>query len=213
MQSVGEYFKSGRRAKGLNITELEELTHIKKSFLKNIEKADWTNLPEYPVLFGFIKNISTALGLDQQKAVALFRRDYPPSGLGQAVPPPAQEIKKEFRLSPRLTFFGVILIIALTIGGYLVSQYLSFISPPPLEVYEPTQNQIVTKSELIVSGKTNPDVVIEVNNQPVLVAEDGTFETTLDVFTGTVDISFEATSRSGKQTVIHRTIKPQLENN
>lgn len=209
MQTVGQYLKIGRRGKGLSIADLEEITHIKKHFLKSLERVNWNDLPEYPVLLGFIKNISSSLDLDQNKAVALFRRDYPPQKLNTP-PPPAVKLQKEFHFSPRLAFLLGIIIFALIIVGYLAKQYVGFISPPALEVYEPTQNQIVDKPQLEVVGKTTPDVTIKVNNQPVLVSDGGIFKTTLDIYSGTTDVEINATSRSGKQTVIHRTIKPQI---
>lgn len=210
MLTIGDYIRQGRRGKNMSISDLEELTHIKKSFLKNIEHNRWKELPEYPVVLGFVKNITSLLDLDQQKALALFRRDYPPEEKNREDKPVAIELKREFRFSPRLVFLLGVVVLALVILGYLFSQYIGFISPPKVEIFEPTQNQIVTKNQLEVIGKTTEDVTIKVNNQPVLVSDDGTFKTTLDIFEGTTDIEIDATSRSGKKTVIHRTIKPSL---
>jgi len=52
--------------------------------------------------------------------------------------------------------------------------------------------------------------VITVNNQPVLVSSDGNFEVKLQITRETNEILVKAVSRSGKETLIHRNIKPEF---
>jgi cytoskeletal protein RodZ len=208
MLTIGEHFKKVRHARGITLDELENKTKIKRVFLRSIEKDEWQKLPEYPVLFGFIKNIAKALGMDEAKAVAIFRRDYPLPELSLTPKPP---LKKEFRIGPRLTFLVGIALVIVILLSYLGFQYFKFVRPPALNVLEPTQGQVVRKKTLKISGKTDPDAVVKVNNQPVLVSNDGNFETEIDIFEGTHQVDIVAISRSGKVTAIKRTINPQLE--
>jgi cytoskeletal protein RodZ len=55
MISVGTFIKEARVKKKLSREKLEKLTKIKSSFLESIEKEDWNNLPEYPVVVGLSK--------------------------------------------------------------------------------------------------------------------------------------------------------------
>lgn len=207
MLTIGEYFKVERRRKRATLSDLERSTKIRKEFLRAIEKMQWQVLPEYPVLLGFIKNIAKALDLPDDRAVALFRRDYPPP------PPPSipkPSIKKEFRWGPRLTFLLGVSVVILIVASYLFIQYLSFAAPPKLEIFEPTADQIVKKTTLKVIGKTDEDATIKVNNQSVIVDETGKFETELEIYEGTHEVEIIATSRSGKEARVSRTIKPEL---
>lgn len=213
MQTVGQYFKQGRESHNISIAELEDLVKIKKEFLRNIEDGLWEQLPEYAVVLGFVKNITKALGLDEAKALALFRRDYPQSKKVIDKPSPSTlKIKKDFKIGPAFLFGLGVAVLLIVILGYLGFQYRSFILPPKLDIFEPTQNQIVEKPELSVKGITDPGVSIIVNNQPVLVNEKGEFETLLEIYEGTQTVEVSATSRSGKQTKVSRTIKPELKN-
>src|SRR3989338_2163884 len=101
MKTINEIIKEARKGKRLSIEEVEKGTKIKKGYLEAIEKGHWNKLPEYPVLAGFIKNIAEFLGIEQNKASALFRRDYPP----QTIPlNPKPDVGKRFIWSPRFTF-------------------------------------------------------------------------------------------------------------
>ena len=89
-------------------------------------------------------------------------------------------------------------------------QYKSFISPPTLTVKEPYENHVVKEEVLKVLGTTDPEATVKVNNQPVLINEDGMFEAEIEIFSGTTEIVVVAKSRSGKETIVRRKIKPEL---
>lgn len=208
MKKVGEIIKETRFKKKLSRKKLESKTKIKEEFIEALEDSKWESLPEYPVVFGFVKNIADSLGLDKTNLTALLRRDYPPKDLKVN---PNPELKEKFKWGPKTTFATAVVLVVLLISVYLGMSYLNFIRPPFLELYEPEENQSVEKNTLIVKGITNPEAFIEVNNQPVLVDEEGNFETEIEVFEGTEEIVVIAKSRSGKETAVRRKIVPQFE--
>ena len=208
MKSAGEVIKQARLKKKLSREKLESRTKIKKEFIEALENSRWDSLPEYPVVFGFVKNIADTLGLDRPNLTALLRRDYPPKVLRVN---PKPEIQDKFKWGPRATFATAVAVVLLVVLVYLGVSYLNFIRPPFLELQEPVDNQLVVKKALFVRGKTNPEAFIEVNNQPVLVGEEGYFETEIEIFEGTEEVFVRAKSRSGKETVIRRKIVPMLD--
>jgi cytoskeletal protein RodZ len=208
MKTIGEAVKSARQKKRYSRARLEEATKIKKEFIEAIEKEDWLALPEYPVVQGFIKNISSVVKVDSRQMLALLRRDYPPKKLSVN---PKPDVTDKFTWSPRLTFITGAILVTIAVLAYLGFQYVNFISPPQLTVTTPSEGQIVSERILKVIGKTDPQVVIKVNNQPVLISEEGDFSTEIDIFEGTKEIIIKAISRSGKETIIRRNIEPKLE--
>jgi cytoskeletal protein RodZ len=208
MKTIGIYIKESRIKKRFSQEKIAKETKIKKKFIVSIEKENWGTLPEYPIVVGFVKKISKYLKLDERQAVAFLRRDYPPRVLPVN---PKPDIAKRFVWSPRLTFMIGIAVIAIAVLGYLGFQYSSFISPPKLVVNEPQEEQIVKQKNLIVSGRTDQDVTMKINNQPILVEEDGSFRVEIEIFEGTEEIVVKVVSRSGKETVIRRKIYPELE--
>src|SRR6185436_16028009 len=115
MISCGNYFHEARIGRELSLSDVEQKTKIRHEFVNNIELQKWDKLPEYPVLLGFIKNLSRFYEMDENKAIALFRRDYPPQK-NMFISPKAIE-KKEFSWNPRLTFVLGIATILLIVGG------------------------------------------------------------------------------------------------
>lgn len=209
MKTIGYYLKQVRLARKLTIAALSRKTHIKNEFLRALEAENWAALPEYPVVLGFIKSIAGFLDIDEQKTIALLRRDYPPEKVSKLAPKP--DIKKEFAWSPKLTFFLGIFAIVLLIVGYLGVQYFQFTRPPQLDVTDPVENQVIVTRSYVVKGQTEKDASVKVNNQPVVVKEDGSFETEIELNETTKVIYVEAISRSGKKSEISRLIEVKFQ--
>src|SRR3972149_7236683 len=207
MRTIGQVLKEARVRKRYSLLHLEELTKIKKDFIENLEKENWTYLPEYPVLIGFAKNISKFLEIDERGSVALLRRDYPPKKLSIN---PKPDVSDKFVWSPKLTFLLGAAVVIAGVLGYLGFQYVRFVSPPPLEVTRPREEEVVKERNLKVVGKTSSDATVKVNNQPVLVSDEGEFVAEIEIFEGTREIEVRAISPAGKETVVKRKIKPEL---
>ncbi|KKR71174.1 MAG: hypothetical protein UU12_C0006G0003 [Candidatus Woesebacteria bacterium GW2011_GWA2_40_7b] len=206
MKTIGEILSQARVNKKYSLADVEGLTKIKNSFLDAIEKQRWEDLPPFPTVLGFVKSLSAALGVDTNLAVAVLKRDYPPQKLNIN---PKPDVSAKFTWSPKLTFTLGVGVILVTVLGYLVFQYSRFISPPNLIIESPKEGQVVSGGSVLVFGSTETDAKIIVNNQPVLVSDDGKFSVSIGVTKDTKEIDIVATSRSGKMTTIRRTIKIQ----
>ena len=207
MKTASEVIKEARLSKKISLSRLESETKIKKEFLKAIEDGAWNKLPDFPVVTGFVKNIADFLGINQSRLMAILRRDYPPKKL---VINPKPDVSEKFTWTPKLSFYVGATVIATFILGYLIFQYSRFVRPPALSVLVPNEGMTVTDPKVEIIGKTDPDTAVKVNNQPIFVEEDGSFSAEIAIYEGTTEIVITATSRTGKESVIRRTIKPQL---
>lgn len=204
MKTIGQILKEARDKKGYSLVRLENITKIKLDFLDLIEKEKWDKLPAFPTVLGFVKNISTTLDIDEKMAAAVLKRDYPPKKLN--INPKPDVSSSKFSWSPKITFVIGVAAIVVLFFGYLIFQYVRFVSPPRLNVESPKQGQMISGNSVLVFGSTDMDSKLMINNQPVLIDDDGKFSVTLNVVPETKDIDIVATSRSGKMTEVKRNI-------
>ena len=197
MVTVGEILKEARLKKKLSLSNLEKETKIKKEFIDLIENNLWDKLPDYPVVSGFVKNIAVFLDVPAETANAILRRDYLPKKLYIN---PKPDIESKFYWSPKLTFITGISLLTLLVLSYLGFEYLKFIKPPELEIYNPKNNEIVLENIVKITGKTTTDVILTVNNQPILLDQEGKFQIEVEITKDTSRLLFKAISRSGKIT-------------
>ena len=197
MITVGQILKDARQKKKLSLSAVEKQTKIKKEFIELIESNSWDKLPEFPVVSGFVKNLAVFLGLSSENTNAFLRRDYPPKKLFIN---PKPDIESKFTWSPKLTFAIGIAALSLLVLGYLGFEYTKFIKPPDLEITSPKDNEVVVSEIVKVMGKTTTDVTLTINNQPIILDQEGKFQTEIKITKDTKELKFVAVSRSGKTT-------------
>lgn len=197
MNTIGQILKEARLKKGFSLIKLENLTKIKREFILRLENNDWDNLPEFPVVSGFIKNLANSLGISEENANAILRRDYEPKKLAIN---PSPDVESKFAWSPKLTFAVGVSALLILVLGYLGFEYLKFIKPPELLITSPTENEQVLQTKVKVEGKTTTDAILTVNNQLVILDQNGRFVTEIEITKETKNLIFKAISRSGKTT-------------
>lgn len=208
MRKISEILQDRRIELGYSIEQIVKATKIKKEYLIAIENGRYYDLPSESYALGFIKNYASYIGIDKNKASALFRREYEGSS-GKMLPTfKSQEkvIKRLVLLTPRNI---IITLVALVIFGYIALQYNSYFFGPRLEVISPKENTVVRNNILQVEGRTDPYATVLINNEESYVSLDGTFKKTLYLFEGERQITIDSKNRNGKNTrkVIRVTVK------
>jgi len=209
MRNIGLYLREERLKKKISLHQMEKETKIKRNFIDSIEKAEWERLPDYSVTLGFVKTLAKHLHIPEENATAFFRRDYPVDGKDLPINP-KPDLKFKSLISPKQGVILLSIFAGILFLGYLIYQYILYISPPKLMIYSPTENQEIFADELSISGKTQGDATLTVNNQKVVVSDEGEFSDKISIDEKTSIITFVARSRYGKETVIIRDIIPKL---
>jgi len=175
--------------------------------LKALEKNQFSKLPSYPYLKGFVQNYAKALKLDPAKTVAVFKRDYTRRHQKDFLPRGVTKpLSKSSQLNPAhkniILFFTSLIILAVLISISVIRLY----QPPKLTIFQPQTGQEVT-SPVLIKGKTNHDANLTLNQKTINLEPDGSFTTVFKGPVGTSKLVFKSTSRRHKTTeIIHHII-------
>lgn len=204
MRTVGEILRQKRQEKKLDLLTVAQITKIKLPYLEAIEDGNWSRLPPIPFTKGLIRNYAQCLGLNPNEILAVFRRQYDEQKEVEPAKPPFI-IQSFIRFTPT-TLLRVALVVIVTIFLlYFLREYRILTGPPALVLENPKENSTLTNTVIDIVGKTSPEAVVTVNGQTVTVADNGTFQTSIEMLqTGQVHVT--ATSKSGKATTIERTV-------
>ncbi|MDP2637491.1 MAG: helix-turn-helix domain-containing protein [Candidatus Levybacteria bacterium] len=208
MIRAGERLYEGRIKKGLTLDEVAKATKIRISFLSAIEKGEYKKLPSSTYAHGFVRNYAQFLGLPENELLALFKREYDEEKFVKVLPEGFAR-KEDFPLKKiKLTrTFKILFLILSILLFYIIFQYRSAIFNPPLSVSFPKDNSIVSSQTITVTGKTDSNSAVFVNNETASVDKDGKFTKTITVFPGEVKIVIKAVNNFGKTTVVERQIE------
>jgi len=84
-------------------------------------------------------------------------------------------------------------------------QYRAVFLSPSLQVSSPKQDAVLSQN-VVVSGKTDSDATVTINNASVSVNSDGTFVKKMTFFSGQGELVIKATNRFGKETMVQRAV-------
>lgn len=199
MRKISEILQDARIEKELTVENVVKATKIRKEFIIAIEDGRYFDLPSESYALGFIKNYASYLGIDKNKAAALFRREY--EGVqGKLIPTfksKDKSIRKIAVFTPRNFVIGFVVMVII---GYIAFQYSSYFLGPRLEVIEPSDRTVVKDNIVEVRGTTDPYASVLINNEESYVQLDGSFRKTLYLFEGNRQITVISKNRNGKET-------------
>lgn len=206
MTTVGELFTAARKQKKLTLEQVEKAIKIRQKFLLALEKNEFQRLPPGTFTKGFIKNYAAFLGLPIEETMAFYRRQVNEEKT-QTLPHPSENPPSE-RIFPFLSPMSVgVFILVLLFFAYLIYSYLRFAGSPALAITSPAQNSITSEEQIYVSGKTDPDAQLTINNQPVSIEENGSFNTKISLTPGLNTLTIVATNKFHRQTTITRNLR------
>ncbi len=199
-RSVGEILKAKREAKNVSLRQLAKLTKIDSETLALLEANQWDKLPDVAFIKGYINAYASLLDFDPTPVFAILRRDYPVDGKKQFGWLKLVSSKKKRKLKRFSWWIVGAVAIFLAVFIYVLFQWLATNQPPSLVVYTPEENAEITE-KVVVRGMTDPAATIKVNEQPVALDPDGSFETEITFpTTGVAAIVVQATDQKGKTT-------------
>lgn len=207
MIRVGEKLKEERKKMGLTIEQVAKSTRIRPEFLRAIEEGAYEKLPGSSYAHGFVKNYIEFVGLPLREYMALFRREYdekehrgvlPESFVGKE-----KITLRKFTISQALLLAGAVILLII---GYLIFQYRASFLSPELNITKPLENEKISSQTVLISGNTDPNTAVTVNDLPAYVDASGKFSKEIPVFPGNVVISVKAVNSFGKISTLQRHI-------
>lgn len=205
MIKAGQRLKEERLKQGLTLDEVSQNTKIRSEFLEAIEKGEYEKLPASTFAQGFVKNYTYFLGLAEKEVLPLFRREFDEERIYKVLPQglsrtdfPVSRIKKSQLILIPLLFLALI--------SYLIFQYKDAIISPTVSISTPKDGEVISSNLVLVSGTTDSENVVFINNFPVSVDEDGKFRKSISAFSGKNQITIKIVNRFNKTTEITRQI-------
>lgn len=148
---LGALFSQARHARGLELKDVAELTHVRRDYLKALEEGRFADLPEDVYTRNFVRLFAQAVGVPQDQALEVYHRERQRAG---GLTTLEEKLEKErraepqqrpqrraaggggFRVNPAVpTFLLVVALVALAVWGYNALFFRS--GPPPTQAEQP----------------------------------------------------------------------------
>jgi len=199
--TLGEKLKKFRSEGRITLFEVSRETKIPVKYLEMIEEGKYESLPPDVYVRGFLRGYGEYLGLDPEKLVGLYQRERDiKENITKEEKKPNEKTKRvpRFVVTPKIITAGIVTLIILGGFFYLYKEIGRFAAEPRLSIVEPSEDASIDVNSVIVSGITDQDAKLFINDQPVLVNEKGEFRENILLQNGVNNINISATNRFGK---------------
>lgn len=203
--TVGNLLREARERLGLSLETASDQLKIPVKHLRGLEEGDLSSFTAEVYARGAFTQYADFLGVRAETTQRAFLRVL--SGAREYVPLKVHTPRSWLAsvLTPRWILALAIMIVALLVGTYIVSQVQSFLRLPAIKITEPTTN-IIQGSSLTVRGQTEPDIRVRVNGTEALLDKNSQFSVPLILHPGINVLQIEAENAAGRKRVITRDI-------
>lgn len=216
MKSIGQILKAARQKKNYTIEDIHRLVKIHPRYIRALENDEYGVFDGKVHAKGFLKVYAQFLDIETDEILALWRREYEPT-FEDPVKERYQKIKtlepEKFSITPTILVISFVSILLLSFFIYLFFQYKHYTDAPNLEIYHPQDNQVVNNDVLDITGQTDLDSEVYINNQKIIANPDGSFLTSIKLREGINTVSIRAVNKLNKETekVINIIYRPKEE--
>lgn len=197
MKRASFLLQTARLDREFTLDEISKKTKIPLHYLQAFESESVANFPNEPYCSLMLREYASFLGLNQDEVVSVFRRDY-----AKKVALDTKKISM-FSFTPQFTSTAIITLLIILFSSYLIFEYIKFNRPPNLSVNWPTSYSKIVE----IKGVTDVESTIKINQELVVVDQNGNFVKKLELATSEAKIVVQSTSPAGKTTEQEKILK------
>ncbi len=220
--TLGEKLKKLRSDKRTSIGEASKFTKIQPAYLEYLEEGTWEKLPADVYVKGFLRSYADFLGVDEKILIRLYQREKEiRANLKKNKKTDAKKEKpiniSPFIFTPKKILISAIIVLVFAGLFLLYKEINSFANAPSLIILNPENNSQISGNSVYIEGVTDKEALLYINNQPILVGDDGRFRENLTLQSGLNIIDVKSKNKFQKETTqslsIRSDYKEQIENN
>jgi cytoskeletal protein RodZ len=200
--TLGEQLKNIRSTGRITLSEVSRETKIPVKYLEMIEEGKYESLPPDVYVKGFLRGYAEFLGADPKKMINLYQREKEIksnlNGDDKKIASVKMSKPVRFVVTPRIVIASIVAIIVLGGFFYIYRQIGRFAAVPRLVVTEPSDGENVEGNSIEIAGFTDKDAKLTINEQPIIVNDNGEFKENVLLQKGINMINISSTNRFEK---------------
>lgn len=153
---------------------------------------------------GYLNKYCQFLGLKSEKIVADFtleRQIIANLRKNNQIVPKREILEPRLVITPKIILAIIGGIVLLGFLGYILYGVRKFSQPPSLIISQPAEEANIKENSVKIIGRTDQDAIILINQQAVMVDEQGNFSQEVKLTKGLNEVEVKATNRIKKDNI------------
>lgn len=206
--NIGQTLKLARYKTGLSLKLVAKHINLNARYLEMIEKEEWNKLPGEIYAKNFLKKYCDFL---ESKTNEKIKIDFNKINFSQNIKNINSEFKKktfkkDFLNLPKSIKIIFLIIITIITVIYIASQTNQITKAPEIILIYPTQDLTTQNNYLTLTGWTDPETKLKINNSEIFLDENNNFSHNIDLLPGLNLIQITGKKKYSKTKIIERKI-------
>jgi cytoskeletal protein RodZ len=211
LRTIGSLLKERRKERKLTVSQISEITKIRGEYLKAIEDGNYDVFPSEVYLKGFLKNYAKFLGINTERALAMYRRERDFRKAEPTISMSKRLIDKslDLTITPSRVIIVAVIIAALLTVLYIGSYVGKILKEPNLKVTAPIDLSSgqedtlkVKENKILIQGEIEVGATLSINGQEFQTNNFQKFTEGFDLEPGLNKFTLIAESQFGKKTQV-----------
>jgi len=211
--TLGETLKKKREELRFDLERASRKTGIQIKYLKALEENDFIHLPSSVYVKGFLKCYAKCLRLNPERMLEMYAREKEvENNLRQNNFSTFQSKSKlpKIIITPKKIISGFVIFGIVLSVIYIAVQVSNFNRIPTLIIDYPKENLVINSDRITLIGKTDPEVQVFINDQPVFVNELGQFKEDIELQEGINTLRVKVENNRGGEKTLARQVRAVL---
>lgn len=214
--TLGERMKKIRNERRLSLAEVSKSTRIQSKYLEYLEEGEYMKLPADVYVRGFLRSYAIFMGLNETALIKQYERE---KGIHKNIKKISDcQVTNDpisfsnLVITPKMIIIGAVVMIVMSSFIYLYAQVNNFVSAPRLVIIKPADGSSTDGNSTHVTGVAEKDAMVFINDQKVLVSENGEFSEDVNLRPGPNMITVKARSKFDKEATQSVSINANFQN-
>jgi cytoskeletal protein RodZ len=205
-KTVGNILKESRAEQNLSLEKAALATRLRPNHLAALEAGDYGKLPGGVYSEKILESYANFLNIDLEGLKKLFKKEISTSQRPEKNTFVQKISSKHFIVTPRLVKISSVIVLILLLLVYLGFEINNIFSPPNLEVTSPIDNLTTDGPTILVTGRTQKEVIVKINDQEIQTDANGNFNESVSLKSGLNVIKISAAKKRSRENIIYRQV-------
>jgi len=207
LRTIGDLLKERRKDQGFSFEQIVEETKIRREYLEALEEGRYNDFPSEVYLKGFLKNYAKHLGINTERAIAMYRRerDYKKHEPTISTTEKIRQKGLTLALTPTRAIAGL-LIFAIFLGVIYFAGYIGqVLKLPNIKIVNPilieagnTGSIKTSENNVVIEGEFDIGSTLKINGQQYETNNFSTFSESFRLQAGQNTFNLVAESQFGR---------------
>ena len=199
-QTLSDKLKKARLENEFSLLDLHIKTNIQLKYLQALEDGDYKSLPGDIYARTWIKICADTLGLSSKELLENYLVEK--ETINKTIVLKNNERKtnkiKHSILKPNALNFFIIALVIVALLGFLSFKIVDIIKQPQVIITEPANNFKTIDNNILIKGDTETGTELSINNEIILLDDEGGFEKRINLSTGLNNLIISAKKKHSR---------------